>query len=177
MTITNEQVQDIYEAAVREEVAGNSDDTQQAVFDLLCLLDTTGGTGATIRKLIDMMRAANREAEPVAWTTPEELSEADCGDVWMWLAPRKYPGEIALYAVPPAPACSKCGGRGTYHDVGACGTVECECTLSPVPPVPVGLIDQVCNAAAGIYRQSDDDKAQAIIDSIRVMLAAPKGGK
>lgn len=120
---------------------------------------------------------ANREAQPVAWTTPEELSEADCGDVWMWLAPRKYPGEIALYAVPPAPACTKCGGRGTYHDVGACGTVECECTLSPVPPVPVGLIDQVCHAAAGIYRQSDDDKAQAIIDSIRVMLAAPKGGK
>ncbi|MFN1146819.1 hypothetical protein [Serratia liquefaciens] len=120
---------------------------------------------------------ANREAQPVAWTTPEELSEADCGDVWMWLAPRKYPGEIALYTVPPAPACSKCGGRGTYHDVGACGTVECECTLSSVPPVPVELIDQVCNAAAGIYRQSDDDKAQAIIDSIRVMLAAPKGGK
>lgn len=116
----------------------------------------------------------NREAQPVAWTTPEELSEADCGDVWMWLAPRKYPGEIGLYTVPPVPACAKCGGRGTYHDLGACGTVECECTFSPVPEE---LIDRVCHAAAGIYRQSDDDKAQAIIDSIRVMLAGPKGGK
>lgn len=34
----------------------------------------------------------------------------------------------AIYSKPPAPACSKCKGRGTYHDIGAVGTVECECT-------------------------------------------------
>lgn len=57
---TTEQVQNIYEAAVHEEAAGNPDDTEQAAFDLLCLLDATGGTGATIRKLIDIARAASR---------------------------------------------------------------------------------------------------------------------
>ncbi|UAN49953.1 hypothetical protein KGP26_19595 [Serratia sp. JSRIV002] len=67
MTISSEQVQEIYEAAVHEEATGDED----ASFDLLCKLDDAGGTGATIRKLIDMVRArdvdllAVREAQSV----------------------------------------------------------------------------------------------------------------
>lgn len=59
MTLTTEQIQDIYEAAVHVEAVG---DDQDAGFELLCKLDEVGGTGATIRKLIDMLRAANRGA-------------------------------------------------------------------------------------------------------------------
>lgn len=72
-TLTTEQLQDIYEAAVREEATGNPDESGEEAFDLLYLLDSTGGTGATIRKLIDLVRAANREAQPVG---EEEINAA-----------------------------------------------------------------------------------------------------
>jgi hypothetical protein len=55
-------MQEIYEAAVHAEATG---DDQDASFELLCKLEDVGGTGATIRKLIDMVRAHNREAQPV----------------------------------------------------------------------------------------------------------------
>ena len=73
-TLTTEAMQEIYEAAVREEATGNPDESGEEAFDLLYLLDSTGGTGATIRKLIDLVRAANREAQPVAGGSLE------CGD-------------------------------------------------------------------------------------------------
>jgi len=61
-TLTTEAMQEIYEAAVHSWASGS----QEAEFELLCKLEDVGGTGATIRKLIDMVRAANREAQPVA---------------------------------------------------------------------------------------------------------------
>jgi hypothetical protein len=61
-TLTTEAMQEIYEAAVHSEATG---DDQDAHFELLCKLEDVGGTNATIRKLIDMVRAANREAQPV----------------------------------------------------------------------------------------------------------------
>lgn len=54
-TLTTEAMQEIYEAAVHVEAVG---DDQDAGFELLCKLEDVGGTGATIRKLIDMVRAA-----------------------------------------------------------------------------------------------------------------------
>jgi transcription antitermination factor NusA-like protein len=57
-TLTTEAMQEIYEAAVHVEAVG---DDQDACFELLCKLEDVGGTGATIRKLIDMVRAATRE--------------------------------------------------------------------------------------------------------------------
>lgn len=54
-TLTTEAMQEIYEAAVHSEATG---DDQDAHFELLCKLEDVGGTGATIRKLIDMVRAA-----------------------------------------------------------------------------------------------------------------------
>ncbi|QNO00932.1 hypothetical protein phiBZS1_p38 [Serratia phage vB_SspM_BZS1] len=60
-TLTTEVLQEIYEAAVHSEASGS----QEAEFELLCKLEDAGGTSATIRKLIDLVRAANREAQPV----------------------------------------------------------------------------------------------------------------
>lgn len=68
-TLTPEKLQEIYEAAVHEEATGNQD----AGFELLCKLEDVGGIGATIRKLIDMVRAANREAQPVGYIDPSSL--------------------------------------------------------------------------------------------------------
>lgn len=67
-TLTTKDIQLIYESAVHDE-ATKSDESG---FVLDCVLDDAGGTGATIRKLIDMVRArdvellAVREAQPVA---------------------------------------------------------------------------------------------------------------
>lgn len=58
-TLTTEQLQDIYEAAVHVEATLGDPDAE---FDLYCKLDDVGGVDVTIRKLIDMVRAANREA-------------------------------------------------------------------------------------------------------------------
>lgn len=94
-TLTTEQIQDIYEAAVHVEAVG---DDQDAGFELLCKLDDVGGPGATIRKLIDMLRAANREAQPVI------VVGDDGGDA---LAYRRLIQSFApgtkLYTAPPAP--------------------------------------------------------------------------
>lgn len=57
MTLTTEMMHEIYEAAVHSEASGS----ESAEFELLCKLESVGGTSATIRKLIDMVRAANRE--------------------------------------------------------------------------------------------------------------------
>lgn len=64
MTLTTEAMQEIYEAAVHVEATLGDPDAE---FDLYCKLDDVGGVEATIRKLIDMLRAANREAQPVGF--------------------------------------------------------------------------------------------------------------
>jgi len=134
MTITNEQVQDIYEAAVHEEATGN----EEAAFVLLCKLDDGGGAGATIRKLIDMMRAANREAQPVAWSY-EWASCITCEGPQNFkpVIEREAPPQWAidegqarnvtpLYTDPPAPAVPDFGSLtklivGRLIDCGAAG--------------------------------------------------------
>lgn len=72
MTPNTEAMQEIYEAAVHAEATG---DDQDACFELLCKLENIGGTGATIRTLIDMVRAANREAQPVEWGSPKTVRQ------------------------------------------------------------------------------------------------------
>ncbi|MGO3395607.1 MAG: hypothetical protein ACTINL_03815 [Serratia proteamaculans] len=94
-TLTTEQLQDIYEAAVHAESVG---DDQDAGFELLCKLEDVGGTGATIRKLIDMVRAANREAQPAGFYTTVSGRK---GVVWHNGAPED---DTAIYTAPPAPA-------------------------------------------------------------------------
>lgn len=75
MTLTTEAMQEIYEAAVHSDASGS----ESAEFELLCKLESVGGTSATIRKLIDMVRAANREARPVAYAV-----FADNGNIRIW---------------------------------------------------------------------------------------------
>ncbi len=71
-TLTTEAMQEIYESAVHSEATG---DDQDAQFELLCKLEDVGGTSATIRKLIDMVRAANREEVPVSGECNKEVYE------------------------------------------------------------------------------------------------------
>ncbi|EKF63544.1 hypothetical protein B194_3610 [Serratia plymuthica A30] len=98
-TLTPEKLQEIYEAAVHEEATGGD---QDAGFELLCKLEDIGGIGATIRKLIDMVRAAIREAQPVAWRHDDGpiTQYKSVADKWMsngWAV-------TPLYTTPPAPA-------------------------------------------------------------------------
>lgn len=72
--LTTEAMQEIYEAAVHVEATLGDPDAE---FDLYCKLDDVGGVEATIRKLIDMVRAANREAQPVKNTVL--LEHSGCG--------------------------------------------------------------------------------------------------
>ncbi|HFV9292009.1 TPA: hypothetical protein ACIAIE_001827 [Serratia fonticola] len=77
-TLTTEDIQEIYESAVHEEATGS----EEASFVLECKLDDAGGTGALIRKLIDMIRArdfmllAVREAQSV----PVAVLQTSIGD-------------------------------------------------------------------------------------------------
>lgn len=77
-TLTTEAMQEIYEAAVHVEATLGDPDAE---FDLYCKLDDVGGVEATIRKLIDMVRAANRDAQPVA---SREHFESLCNQFWNW---------------------------------------------------------------------------------------------
>lgn len=105
-TLTTEAMQEIYEAAVHSEASGS----QEAEFELLCKLEDVGGTNATIRKLIDMVRAANREAQPVAIVESSAYVTAAqiIGDEPPMKAVKElYEGALVigqqLYTAPPAP--------------------------------------------------------------------------
>lgn len=112
-TLTTEAMQEIYEAAVHSESTG---DDQDAHFELLCKLEDVGGTGATIRKLIDMVRAANRDEQPVAYRyryNGEHLASFGCGDLvssWKYceevdlINPDERYERQALFSGPAAPA-------------------------------------------------------------------------
>ncbi|HGM4943635.1 TPA: hypothetical protein ACKPW5_003099 [Serratia marcescens] len=134
-TLTTEAMQEIYEAAVHSEASGS----QEAEFELLCKLEDIGGTSATIRKLIDMVRAANREAQPVAVTQFTPIADLyavrifDNGSAYvrdaaeaLRISKRNDNAEIVeyvhikrlqdSYTAPPAPAvrtanCPFCGRR------------------------------------------------------------------
>jgi hypothetical protein len=106
-TLTAQAMQEIYEAAVHAEATG---DDQDASFELLCKLEDIGGTGATIRKLIDMVRAANREAQAVAATPIYQIWDDDGwydADERIWrdtyddFCKNQY---RIVYTAPPAPA-------------------------------------------------------------------------
>jgi hypothetical protein len=121
-TLTTEDIQEIYESAVHEEATGSD----EANFVLACKLDDGGGTGAVIRKLIDMVRArdvellAVREAQsvPAAYRyryNGKHLASAGCGDMvssWKYceesdlVNPDERYEHQALYTAPPAPAVS-----------------------------------------------------------------------
>jgi len=105
MTLTTEQIQDIYEAAVHVEAVGDDQDTG---FELLCKLDDVGGTGATIRKLIDMLRAANRVArpddKPFGYYSKETAAILERRGFAPISANPLVDHSIPLYTAPPAPA-------------------------------------------------------------------------
>lgn len=94
-TLTTEAMQEIYEAAVHVEATLGDPDAE---FDLYCKLDDVGGVDVTIRKLIDMVRAANREAQPAGFYT---TVSGRGGVVWHNGAPED---DTAIYTAPPAPA-------------------------------------------------------------------------
>lgn len=132
-TLTTEQLQDIYEAAVREEATGNPDESGEEAFDLLYLLDSTGGTGATIRKLIDLVRAANREAQPVG---EEEINAA-----------------LRLHRL-------KVEGHSQLSDAFRAGFKYARRTAPPAPAVPDGVMPGglVYSSALPKFESNDSDK-------------------
>ena len=80
------------------------------------------GKGVPTRSMLEaLMRREEFEIEIDAMA-PEQRAEQD--------AALKA---LLSHLTPPGQECSKCSGRGTFHDIGACGTVECERNLSPVP--------------------------------------------
>ena len=101
-TLTTERLQDIYEAAVHVEATLNDPDAE---FELLCKLEDVGGTSATIRKLIDLVRAANREAQPVAWRYRTTDINGNPNPRWSFSEEASLMGLYQpLYTAPPAPA-------------------------------------------------------------------------
>ncbi|HDU8664028.1 TPA: hypothetical protein RG707_003869 [Serratia liquefaciens] len=127
-TLTTEAMQEIYEAAVHSWASGS----QEAEFELLCKLEDIGGTSATIRKLIDIALAANREAQPVYqcrfFTTDvdgKQIGEWQDMDKGFYDQYDPYCRRI-LYTAPPAPAVPDFGSLtklivGRLIDCGAAG--------------------------------------------------------
>lgn len=101
-TLTPEAIQEIYEAAVHVEATLGAPDAE---FDLYCKLDDVGGVDVTIRKLIDMLRAANREAQPVMYASEITLAHAKESkrSLIAWSEPM-HGAAIPLYTTPPSPA-------------------------------------------------------------------------
>lgn len=99
MTLTTEMMHEIYEAAVHSEASGS----ESAEFELLCKLESVGGTSATIRKLIDMVRAANREAKPFGYVYTSKDGVAVNFGYELPFMPEKW-NVTPVYTAPPAPA-------------------------------------------------------------------------
>ncbi|WP_455872120.1 hypothetical protein [Serratia proteamaculans] len=106
-TLTTEAMQEIYEAAVHVEATLGDPDAE---FDLYCKLDDVGGVDVTIRKLIDMVRAANREAQPVAVTDEmalafhRALNDGGIGESDLEEIKAGLRGALCNITAPPAPA-------------------------------------------------------------------------
>ncbi|HHQ6628419.1 TPA: hypothetical protein ACSTL5_005000 [Serratia fonticola] len=84
-TLTTKDIQLIYESAVHDE-ATKSDESG---FVLDCVLDDAGGTGAVIRKLIDMVRA--RDADLLAVREAQSLRGIRVGNL-PTMNQDEYPG-------------------------------------------------------------------------------------
>lgn len=119
-TLTTEAMQEIYEAAVHEEATGDQD----ADFDLHVILDYEGGTGATIRKLIDMVRAANREAQPMSGECNREVYEN--GKSACLVAIPKETAEVICRGISEATGC-----KVDWHYIG--GRVHIKALAPPAP--------------------------------------------
>jgi hypothetical protein len=176
MTISTEQTQEIYEAAVHEEATGN----EGAAFELLCKLDDTGGTGSTIRKLIDMVRArdvellAVREAQskPVGMQYRLQVPNITGWSLWHNGDGDKYREHYEVqqrlvYAAPPTLPANVIGRPATPDDSPYPATISGGCLLAQAwadgynvrnavtaaPAVPAELLD----AMAEVIRISDRD--------------------
>lgn len=134
MTISTEQTQEIYEAAVHEEATGN----EGAAFELLCKLDDAGGTGATIRKLIDMVRARDVELLAVKEAQPVFFIEIEGDD---WINAGRVPGSTFdfsnlpdginhLYTATPALPANVIGRPATPDDSPYPATIAGGCLLA-----------------------------------------------
>ncbi|WP_455871998.1 hypothetical protein [Serratia proteamaculans] len=173
MTLTTEAMQEIYEAAVHVEATLGD---PGAEFDLYCKLDDVGGVEATIRKLIDMVRAANREAQPVAGElgeirvgrlpTMNQEEYPGLGDWWVQLRIGENHDEILarVYGATPEEAVARARLL----------------TATPAPAVPEELLD----AMAEVIRISDRDheawrRAKEAIATCRtaMLAAAPTQGE
>lgn len=73
MKPTEQQLQDIYEAAVSAECAAKQG-VEMSSFDLLCVLDEVGGLAHFIRTLIEEVRTAQRQA---GGATPRYVQPSD----------------------------------------------------------------------------------------------------
>ncbi|WP_288078563.1 dATP/dGTP pyrophosphohydrolase domain-containing protein [Pseudomonas sp.] len=74
--LTEQQIDDLYSAAVSAEVNDEAGEASSASsFELPDLLEATGGAGHTIRVLIDMLRAAGRSQAPIKQPSTSGKSE------------------------------------------------------------------------------------------------------
>lgn len=181
-TLTTEAMQEIYEAAVHSEASGS----QEAEFELLCKLEDIGGTSATIRKLIDMVRAANREAQPVyqcrLFTTDvdgKQIGEWQDMDKGFYDQYDPYCRRI-LYTAPPAPAVPEetdldsarmAVGFNRYIQAGYVdGWNACRAAMLDGP----GILWSGFDPAKNFYDAIPDGWKLVPIDATRAMIAAAK---
>lgn len=146
-TLTTEAMQEIYEAAVHSEASGS----QEAEFELLCKLEDIGGTSATIRKLINIARAANREAQPVVCDIERIKRHAlPAGECPKQSQVVLLSSLLRLFTAPPAPA---------------------------VQSVVDWRLDESTGAKILMYKDCsviEDQQAEYVLSLIRA--AAPEGG-
>lgn len=192
-TLTTEAMQEIYEAAVHSEASGS----QEAEFELLCKLEDVGGTNATIRKLIDMVRAANREAQPVAYLKKSIIDSErfDSSDPEIILHPNTPEGwhseYQAVFTAPPAPAvpgAAKVGEMpflGSSEPVYVKGWNDCRAAMLAQPVsqgyklVPVEPTEEMIAAAMNcddVEFNSDETFCVNFDNIYRAMLAAAPEG-
>ncbi|HHQ6553247.1 TPA: hypothetical protein ACSTJZ_003141 [Serratia fonticola] len=138
-TLTTKDIQLIYESAVHDE-ATKSDESG---FVLDCVLDDAGGTGAVIRKLIDMVRArdadllAVREAQskPVGMQYRLQVPNITGWSLWHNGDGDKYREHYEVqqrlvYAAPPALPANVIGRPATPDDSPYPATISGGCLLA-----------------------------------------------
>lgn len=111
--VTTEQMQDIYDAAVRVEFNEKQGESEDATFDFLCVMGADlAEVSATVRKLIDMIRARDAELLAVREAAPYGYLREHNGQVQISIGPIRPADRAsayatpwgAIYAAPPAPA-------------------------------------------------------------------------
>lgn len=150
-TLTTKDIQLIYESAVHDE-ATKSDESG---FVLDCVLDDAGGTGAVIRKLIDMVRARDADLLAVREAQPVFFIEIEGDD---WINAGRVPGSTFDFNNLP---------DGINHLY----------TALPAPTAPVqeliNIANHVAGSADGLPVEWQDWASELVSDLRRLAVSNP----